>query len=71
MVQQPSENLLLWRTTGVETGEHRNDLLRMLTWERKQAGDLLKEQISTAGYMEVQKAGLIVRGNTEPGLLAK
>ena len=55
----------------METGEHRNDLLRMLTWERKQAGDLLKEQISTAGYVEVQKAGPIVRGSTKSELLTK
>ena len=53
--------LLLWRTTGVEMGRDRSELLETLRSGRKQAGDLLKDQISTADHREVQKAGPIVR----------
>ena len=44
---------------------------KMLRWDGEQAGDLLKEQILTADYRQVQKAGPIVGGNTESELLTK
>ena len=44
---------------------------KALRWDGEQAGDLLKEQILTADYRQVQKAGPIVGGNTESELLTK
>ena len=57
VVEQTNENLLLWRTTGVDKGRNRSKLLETLRWGRKQAGDLLEDHFSAADHRECGKLG--------------